>query len=174
MITSAFRPASVTSLSLLWGFAFVTGLSPSVLRAVTMFSFIALARPFGKQTNIYNTLAASVFFLLIYNPYLIMSVGFQLSYLAVLGIVYLQRPMYNLWEIENRVGDWIWQITSVSIAAQTATFALALLYFHQFPTYFLISNLLVVPLSTLVLVFGIFLLAISFFPPLALFTATWC
>jgi len=160
-----------TSLILLWTFAFVTGLSPSVLRAVTMFTFIAFARPFGRQTNIYNTLAASIFVLLIINPYLIMSVGFQLSYLAVLGIVYLQRPIYNLWEIENSFGDWVWKITCVSIAAQAATFALALLYFHQFPTYFLISNLFVIPLSTLVLVLGIFLLLVSFLSPVASLTA---
>lgn len=149
------------SILLLWTFAFVTGLSPSVLRAVTMFSFIALARPLGWRTNIYNTLAASAFVLLIYNPYLIMSVGFQLSYLAVLGIVYLQRPIYNLWEIDNRAGDWIWQITCVSIAAQIATFALGMLYFHQFPVYFLVSNLFVIPLSTLVLIGGIILLVVS-------------
>ena len=162
---------AIISLILLWAFAFVTGLSPSVLRAVTMFSFIAFARPFGRQTNIYNTLAASVFVLLIINPYLIMSVGFQLSYLAVLGIVYLQRPIYNLWEIENAIGDWVWKITCISIAAQVATFALGLFYFHQFPTYFLISNLFVIPLSTLVLVVGIFLLLISFLSPIASFTA---
>ncbi len=162
---------AIISLILLWTFAFVTGLSPSVLRAVTMFSFIAFARPFGKRTNIYNTLAASVFVLLIYNPYLIMSVGFQLSYLAVLGIVYLQQPIYNLWEIENRIGDWVWQITCVSIAAQIATFALGLFYFHQFPIYFLISNLFVIPLSTVVLVVGIFLLLVSGFSPIASFTA---
>jgi len=161
----------ITSLILLWAFAFVTGLSPSVLRAVTMFTFIAFARPFGRQTNIYNTLAVSIFVLLIINPYLIMSVGFQLSYLAVLGIVYLQRPIYNLWEIENPIGDWIWKITCVSIAAQLAVFALGLLYFHQFPTYFLISNLFVIPLSTLVLVLGIFLLLVSFLSPIASFTA---
>ncbi len=149
------------SILLLWSFAFVTGLSPSVLRAVTMFSFIALARPLGWRTNIYNTLAASAFVLLIYNPYLIMSVGFQLSYLAVLGIVYLQRSIYNLWEIDNHVGDWIWQITCVSIAAQIATFALGMLYFHQFPVYFLVSNLFVIPLSTFVLIGGILLLVVS-------------
>jgi competence protein ComEC len=152
---------AVISILLLWTFAFVTGLSPSVLRAVTMFSFIALARPLGWRTNIYNTLAASAFVLLLYNPYLIMSVGFQLSYLAVLGIVYLQRPIYNLIEIDSRVGDWIWQITCVSIAAQIATFALGMLYFHQFPVYFLISNLFVIPLATLVLVGGILLLMVS-------------
>jgi len=151
----------IISIVCLWSFAFVTGLSPSVLRAVTMFSFIALARPLGWRTNIYNTLAGSAFLLLLFNPYLIMSVGFQLSYLAVLGIVYLQRPLYNLWEIENRVADWIWQITCVSIAAQASTFALGMLYFHQFPVYFLVSNLFVIPLSTLVLVIGILLLIVS-------------
>jgi competence protein ComEC len=160
---------AIVSLVCLWTFSFVTGNSPSVLRAVTMFSFIAAARPFGIRTNIYNTLAASAFVLLIYNPYLIMSVGFQLSYLAVLGIVYLQRPLYRLWEIENTIGDWTWKITCVSIAAQASTFALGLLYFHQFPTYFLVSNLFVIPLSTLVLLAGIFLLAISFISPLASF-----
>ncbi len=158
---------AIISLICLWVFAFVTGLSPSVMRAVVMFSFVAIARPFGQRTNIYNTLAASAFVLLLYNPYLVMSVGFQLSYLAVLGIVYLQRPIYNLWEVENWLGDWVWQITCVSIAAQIATFSLGLLYFHQFPVYFLISNLFVIPLSTAVLVGGILLLAVSFFSPLA-------
>ena len=149
------------SIIALWSFAFITGLSPSVLRAVTMFSFIALARPLGWRTNIYNTLAGSAFLLLLFNPYLIMSVGFQLSYLAVMGIVYLQRPLYHLWEIENRVGDWVWQITCVSLAAQAATFALGMLYFHQFPVYFLVSNLFVIPLATAVLIFGILLLVCS-------------
>ena len=158
---------ALISLICLWVFAFVTGLSPSVLRAVTMFSFIAAARPFGARTNIYNTLAASAFVLLLYNPYLVMSVGFQLSYLAVLGIVYLQKPIYNLLEIESYLGDWVWKITCVSIAAQIATFSLGLLYFHQFPVYFLISNLFVIPLSTLVLVTGIVLLAVSFISPFA-------
>jgi competence protein ComEC len=158
---------AIISLSCLWVFAFVTGLSPSVLRAVVMFSFVAIARPFGKRTNIYNTLAASAFVLLLHNPYLIMSVGFQLSYLAVLGIVYLQRPIYNLWEIDNRVGDWIWQISCISIAAQIATFPLGLLYFHQFPVYFLISNLFVIPLSTGVLVLGVLVLVVSYITPVA-------
>lgn len=155
------------SIFLLWAFAFVTGLSPSVLRAVTMFSFVALAKPLGWRTNIYNTLATSAFVLLLYDPYLVMSVGFQLSYLAVLGIVYLQKPIYHLWEIDNPIGNWIWEITCISIAAQIATFALGMLYFHQFPVYFLVSNLFVIPLSTAVLVGGILLLAINWISPLA-------
>lgn len=158
---------AIVSLVCLWSYAFITGLSPSVLRAVAMFSFIAIARPFGRGTNIYNTLAASAFLLLLYNPYLIMSVGFQLSYLAVLGIVYLQRPIYNLWETSSWFWDKVWQITCVSIAAQIATFSLGLLYFHQFPLYFLFSNLFVIPGSFIILVLGIILLAISFFQPIA-------
>ncbi len=147
----------------LWAYAFITGLSPSVLRAVMMFSFIAIAKPLGWKTTIYNTLAASAFLLLLYNPYLVMSVGFQLSYIAVMGIVYLQRPIYNLWEPSSWLLDKIWQVTCVSIAAQLATFSLGLLYFHQFPVYFLFSNLIVIPISTLVLLNGILLLAVSSF-----------
>ncbi len=155
------------SLVCLWAYAFVTGLSPSVLRAVTMFSFIAIARPFARDTNIYNTLAASAFLLLLYNPYLVMSVGFQLSYLAVIGIVYLQRPLYRLWEPASLFWDKVWQVTCVSLAAQLATFSLGFYYFHQFPVYFLFSNLVVIPLSSLVLVMGVLLLAVSPVPWLA-------
>ncbi|MFN5170343.1 MAG: ComEC/Rec2 family competence protein [Cyclobacteriaceae bacterium] len=158
---------ALVSLILLWGFAFVTGLSPSVLRAVTMFSFVAVARPFGRATNIYNTLAASAFVLLLYDPFMIMSVGFQLSYLAVLGIVYLQKPLYDLWEIENPVLDWVWKISCISLAAQLATFALGMLYFHQFPLYFLFSNLFVIPLSTAILIGGVGLLLVSWLSPVA-------
>ncbi|MBY0432807.1 MAG: ComEC family competence protein, partial [Cyclobacteriaceae bacterium] len=98
---------AVISVILLWAYAFITGLSPSVLRAVTMFSFVAIARPAGFTTNIYNTLAASAFCLLLYDPYLIMSVGFQLSYLAVLGIVYIQRPLYLLWSPRSAFVNWV-------------------------------------------------------------------
>jgi len=158
---------AVISILALWSYAFITGLSPSVLRAVTMFSFIALARPWGQRANIYNTLAASAFCLLLFEPYLIMSVGFQLSYLAVIGIVYLQPILYRLWEPEHLFWDKVWQITCVCIAAQVATFSLGLLYFHQFPVYFLFSNLFVIPGSFAVLVLGIVLILISFIQPLA-------
>ena len=158
---------ALTGLLVLWSYAFITGLSPSVLRAVTMFSFLALARPTGQSTNIYNTLAASAVCLLIVDPYMIMSVGFQLSYLAVLGIVYLEPRFYQLWE----PGSWllanVWKVTTVSVAAQLATFALGLFYFHQFPNYFLLSNLLVIPISFVVLIAGIAVLAVSFIPVMA-------
>lgn len=158
---------AIFSIVVLWSYAFVTGLSPSVLRAVAMFSFVAVAKPWSQRTNIYNTLAASAFCLLLYEPYLIMSVGFQLSYLAVIGIVYLQPVISQLWEPKQWLWDNIWQITCVSIAAQIATFALGLLYFHQFPVYFLFSNLFVIPASFLVLVMGIVLIMVSFVQPFA-------
>jgi competence protein ComEC len=158
---------AIFSVIVLWGYAFVTGVSPSVLRAVTMFSFVALARPWGQKTNIYNTLAASAFCLLLYEPYLIMSVGFQLSYLAVVGIVYLQPKLSRLWEPKAWLWDQIWQITCVSIAAQAATVALGLLYFHQFPVYFLFSNLFVIPISFAVLILGIVVVFVSFITPVA-------
>ena len=159
---------ALISIFILWMYAFVTGLSPSVLRAVTMFSFMALAKPMGRHTNIYNTLAASAFCILLYDPFLLMSVGFQLSYLAVLGIVYLQPALYNLWEPNNRLMDEIWKVSCVSVAAQLATLALGLYYFHQFPNYFLISNLFVIPGSFVVLMLGILILVVDFIQPLAL------
>jgi competence protein ComEC len=153
---------AIVSLIILWAYAFITGLSPSVLRAVTMFTFIAVARATSRNTNIYNTLAASCFCLLLFDPFLVMSVGFQLSYIAVIGIVYLQPMMYNLWEPRTWLADQTWKIICVSIAAQLATFALGLLYFHQFPNYFLLSNLLVIPVSFGVLILGLGLLAVSY------------
>jgi competence protein ComEC len=162
---------------LLWFYAALTGLSPSVLRAATMFSFIIIGKAYNQSTNIYNTLAASAFFLLAIDPYLIMQVGFQLSYLAVIGIVYIQPKIYNLFEVNNWLLDQIWTITSVSIAAQIATFPLGLHYFHQFPNYFLLSNLVVIPVSTAIVYMGIVLFVFSKFAFVATYIAmafNWC
>src|SRR6185295_11648175 len=139
----------------------LSGLSPSVLRAATMFSFIVCARSFKQNTNIYNTLAASAIFLLLCNPYLIMDVGFQLSYLAVAGIVYIQPSLSELFKTDNWLLQQMADLTTVSIAAQLATLPVSLYYFHQFPNYFLISNLLVIPLSTCVMYLGLLLIAVS-------------
>lgn len=146
---------------LLWLYSALTGLSPSVLRAATMFSFIIIGKAYSRYTNIYNTLAASAFLLLTFDPYLIMQVGFQLSYLAVIGIVYIQRKIYAWFDFNNWLLDQVWTITSVSIAAQIATFPLGLHYFHQFPNYFLLSNLLVIPVSTAIVYLGVALFAFA-------------
>lgn len=152
---------AILSMLILWAYALLTGLSPSVLRAVTMFSFIAVGRALSRNTNIYNTLAASALALLLYNPYLIMSVGFQLSYLAVFGIVYIQPKLYASIKIDHWLIDKVWAITCVSIAAQLATGPLSILYFHQFPAYFLLSNLFIIPAAFVILVSGLLLLVTS-------------
>ncbi len=155
------------TLFILWSYALVTGLSPSVLRAVTMLSFMAVAIPIQRRTNIYNTLGATAFCLLLINPYLLMSVGFQLSFLAVFGILYLFPRIYFLWTPASGFVNTIWKVTCVSIAAQLATFSLGLLYFHQFPVYFMVSNLFVIPGAFLIVVSGILVLATSPFPIIA-------
>jgi competence protein ComEC len=126
-----------------------------------MFTVIALSRPLNYSTNIYNTLAVAAFALLVYEPYLVMSVGFQLSFLAVIGIVYVQPKLARLWEPGNGLLDKVWQVTCVSFAAQLATFSLGLLYFHQFPVYFLVSNLFVIPGAFISLLVGVVLLMVS-------------
>ncbi len=145
----------------IWFYACITGLCPSVLRSAAMFSIIAIGKLFDRHRNMLNIIAASALILLIYNPYLITDVGFKLSYLAVVGIVYLHEKIYKSIPIKNKAGDWIWNLTAVSIAAQLTTFPLSLLYFHQFPTYFLFSNLVVIPLGNLVLYLGMALFSVA-------------
>lgn len=126
-----------------------------------MFSFIAVGQSFKQHVNMYNMIAASAIVLLLINPFLITEVGFQLSYLAVIGIIFLQPYIYNLWIPSNWLIDKIWAITAVSIAAQIATFPLGLLYFHQFPNFFFISNLIVIPAATLIVYVGVLLFVVS-------------
>jgi competence protein ComEC len=151
-------------LAFIWFYAMITGLSPCILRAAATFSFIIIGRVTQQQSNIYNTLAASVLCLLIVNPYFITDVGFQLSYLAVIGIVAIYEPIYKLWRPRYKLIEKIWSLIAVSITAQLATFPLALLYFHQFPNYFLATNLIAVPLSTVIIYCGMGVVGFSFFP----------
>jgi len=154
----------------LWAYAFITGMSPSVLRAVTMFSFLALAQVINRRSSSINTLAISAFILLLVNPFYIMSVGFQLSYIAVTGIIFLY-PKFEKWlNPENRILHFAWQITALSLAAQLATAPLSIYYFHRFPTYFIFSNLLVIPAATIIVWGGLVLLLVgSFSATLGLF-----
>lgn len=147
----------------LWFYTLLTGMTPSVMRSATMLSFVIIGQWSNRPNLIYNTLAVSAFMLLCYNPFYITEVGFQLSYLAVFGIVFLHPYIFRWYEPETKIGSQIWTITSVSLAAQAMTFPLGLLYFHQFPLLFIVSNLVVIPLSTVVIFGGILLLIGSFF-----------
>ncbi len=146
----------------LWFYTLLTGLSPSVMRASTMFSFIVWAKALRRTPNIYNTLSISAFFLLCIDPFLLFSVSFQLSYLAVLGIVYLQPKIYHLYQSKFSFVDKLWMLSSVSIAAQIATTPISIYYFQQYPTYFLFANWVVVPAAVWMLLGSIIVLLSSF------------
>jgi len=158
---------TILLLLLIWFYSLLCGLSPSILRATVMLSFILLGKLLNRKLNIFNSLAVSAFFLILFNSNIIANVGFQLSYLAVIGIVFLQPKIYSLTEFNSWFGDNVWKIVSVSIAAQIATFPLGLLYFHQFPNVFLLSNLLIIPLTTVTLHLGLLLIGVSKFDFLA-------
>lgn len=143
------------AIAAIWLYTFVTGMSPSVLRAAVMFSVFATSNAMDRDNNIYNSLGIAAFILLLWDPNLLFSVGFQLSFLALTGIVYLQPKIYNKLYVGNKFLDKVWEITAVSIAAQISTLPLTIYYFHQFPTYFFLSNLVVIPGATVIMVLGI-------------------
>lgn len=164
------RIRAMLTVVILVGYAMLTGLSPSVTRAVTMFSFVAVAKSLERRGSIYNTLAASMIGLVIYDPLIVMQVGFQLSYAAVLGIVMLQPWLLSLHSFRHPFAEKVWEITCVSIAAQVTTFPLGLLYFHQFPNLFFVSNLFVIPGATVVLVLGLVAFVAQVWDPFLAFT----
>lgn len=135
----------------LWFFSLLTGASASVLRSAVMFSFIATGMAFNKNSSIYNSLASSAFVLLCYDPFMLWDVGFQLSYLAVLGIVISQRYIYNWFYFSNKLLNETWKLASVSLSAQIFTLPVCIYYFHQLPILFLLSNVIAIPLSTVAL-----------------------
>jgi len=147
-------------------------MSASVIRAAAMFSFIVAGMNMSRHPNIYNTLAGSAFILLCFNPFLIYDVGFQLSYAAVFSIVFFHPFIYGLLFFKYWVPDQIWILISVSIAAQIGTFPLLLHYFHQFPTWFLLANLMVIPTVTIILYLSCIMFAVApLFPPIGVMLA---
>ena len=163
----------VVIVTLLWGFAVLAGLSASVIRAVTMFSFVAYALYLNRPGNTFNILALSMFFiLLVINPLLLFQVGFQMSYVAVFAIVWIYPFLEKLWRPKYKLFRYFWQLLSVSIAAQLGVLPISLFYFHQFPGLFFISNLLIVPALGLILGTGvlvIFLALLNQLPPILVF-----
>ena len=148
---------------LIWFYAAITGFSPPVNRAAAMITFVILGKALNRNINVYNTLSASILLFLIIDPMLIANVGFQFSYIAVFGIVTLQKPIYKIWIPNNWLMHKIWLIVTVSIAAQIATFPIALFYYKQFPNYFLLANIVVVPFSNFIIYCGMLILLFSRF-----------
>ena len=154
----------VLLLVLIWFYALIAGLSPSILRSALMISFVIIGEIIRRKGFIINSIAASAFILLCVNPNNLFEIGFLLSYSAVVGIVVLQRPIYNLLYVKNKLLDKAWEITAVALAAQVATIPYTLFYFNQFTTYFWLSNLFMTPISFVVVISGMVLLLVSWIP----------
>jgi len=157
----------IISIILLWSYAFITGLSPSVMRASTMFSIFVIGENINRKPNSYNSLTASALFLLLFNPNNLFEVGFQLSYSAVFGILFLQPKLSKLITINNKILKFFWTLLTISIAAQIATFPITTFYFNQFPTYFWITNLFIIPAVMILIPLGISLLVVAKVPILS-------
>lgn len=145
----------------LWFFALLAGISASVVRAVTMFTAVAIGQSVQRKNSVVYSLILSIFVLLLIKPMFLFDVGFQLSYLAVFGIVTIQPKLSSLWQPKRILIDKIWQLTTVSLAAQLSVLPLSLFYFHQFPGLFLLSNLVIVPFLGIILIGGIVMILLS-------------
>jgi competence protein ComEC len=152
---------TILLVSILWSFALIAGLSASVTRAVTMFSIVAIALNLNRPTNIYNTLAISVFFILLFKPLFLFDVGFQLSYLAVFAIVTIDPLLYRIWKPKYWLTDLFWHTLTITISAQFGIIPISLYYFHQFPSLFFVSNLIIIPGLGIILGFGILIIFLA-------------
>ncbi|MBP93193.1 MAG: competence protein [Flavobacteriaceae bacterium] len=152
---------AIIILFILWSYAVIAGLSPSILRAVTMFSVITIGMYLKRPYNIYNTLAISAFILLIFNPMILFEIGFQLSYLAVIGIVAIHPLLFKQLKTPFWFPNKIITLITVSLAAQLGIFPLSLFYFHQFPGLFLLTNVVVIPFLGFILGYGLLIFGMA-------------
>jgi competence protein ComEC len=151
-------------IGIIWYYAMLTGFSLSVCRVALMVSLVTVGKTFSRHINTLNILAVSAFLLLIYDPFYITEVGFQISYIAVSGLILFQPVVYQWLKFKNKIADKLWAVCSVSIAAQVIVFPLSALYFHQFPVYFLFSNLFIIIPSAVVMYSGILYLLLPQIP----------
>lgn len=145
----------------LWCYALLTGLSPSVIRAAIMLSIICISVMLDKKVYTYNTVAAAAFLILIINPLQFFDVGFQMSFIAVLSIVYFNPAINGILKPKRKIPQYLWSIFTVSLAAQMGVFPIALYYFGTFPTYFFIANMIIVPMIGLIIYTSIGLATIT-------------
>ncbi|MEO7977815.1 ComEC/Rec2 family competence protein [Flavobacterium sp.] len=157
-------------LSSLFIFTIISGLSPSVLRSVVMFSFLAVGNHLRRSGNTYHTLLVSIVLILLFEPYFLFDIGFQLSYLALFFILWLQPLLKNVWSPKNKIISYIWDVLTVSFAAQIGTLPICLYYFHQFPGLFFVTNIIIIPILSFIMIVGIIVMIIAVFitPPLIL------
>jgi competence protein ComEC len=152
-------------------FGVIAGLAPSVLRSVTMFSFVAIGMYLRRSTNIFHTLLVSMLLILLFQPSFLFDVGFQLSYFALFFILWLQPLLAQLWLPKNKTANYFWEILTVSFAAQIGTLPLSIYYFHQFPGLFFVTNLVIIPFLSLIMGLGVLVMVLAAFDFVPVFLA---
>ena len=152
-------------------FGLIAGLAPSVLRSVTMFSFVAIGMYLRRSTNIFHTLLVSMLLILLVQPSFLFDVGFQLSYVALFFILWLQPLLASLWSPKNSFFKYFWDILTVSFAAQIGAFPLSIFYFHQFPGLFFVTNLVIIPFLSVIMALGVLVMVLAAFDYVPLFLA---
>ena len=150
-------------------FGFIAGLAPSVLRSVTMFSFVAIGMYLRRSTNIFHTLLVSMLLILLFEPSFLFDVGFQLSYVALFFILWLQPLLSQLWMPKTVISKYFWDILTVSFAAQIGAFPLSIYYFHQFPGLFFVTNLVIIPFLSIIMGLGVLVMVLAAFDTIPLF-----
>lgn len=150
-------------------FGIIAGLAPSVVRSVTMFSFVAIGNHLRRSVNIYHTLLVSVLLILFFEPSFLFDVGFQLSYIALFFIIWLQPLLASVWQPENKASKYVWNILTVSLAAQIGTLPLSIYYFHQFPGLFFVTNLIIIPVLSFIMIVGVLVMILAAFDLIPVF-----
>jgi competence protein ComEC len=150
--------------SILWLFSLLTGAGPSIVRAAMMFSMMAFGSVLKRRNSVVNSLLGSAFLLLCIHPAWLFDTGFQLSYFALLSILLFHSYIYHLLSFRAKTLDLIWNLISVTLAAQILTAPICIYYFHQFPLYFLPANLVAVPMSSIILIGELILCGLAFSP----------
>jgi competence protein ComEC len=161
--------AVILLIGIMWWYAAITGLSPSVLRAVVMFTVLSVAQLGGKHYDPLNALLFTAFILLLWNPLTVFDIGFQLSFLAMLGIFLFYDKIESFWNVQQTVLRKVWQGTAIGLAAQVMTTPLSLHYFNQFPNYFILTNIGLMASSGLILGGGLVIFSVSWWG----FAAKW-
>ena len=160
----------------LWGFAIIAGLSPSVVRSATMFSFVAIGMNLKRSTNVFHTLLVSIFIILLFKPSFLFDVGFQLSYLSLFFILWIQPLLSSIWIPKNKISRYFWDILTVSFAAQIGALPLSIYYFHQFPGLFFVTNIIILPFLSIIMGLGVFVMtfaALNWVPQIPLQILEW-
>ena len=144
-------------------YGIIAGLAPSVVRSVVMFSFVAIGMYLRRSANIFHTLLVSMLLILLFEPSFLFDVGFQLSYIALFFILWLQPLLAEIWKPKNKIVNYFWEILTVSFAAQIGAFPLSIYYFHQFPGLFFVTNLIVIPFISLIMGLGVLVMVLAAF-----------